>query len=147
MMDEKKEMNVYTGAEVRKYLLLKQELDVAQTKTKEQWKKIHDLEKLIEIDEEVLDDAANKFIRLGWKIVWHGIFIKVDADPSSFEVASATEWLNKYWKAKSRISSLRSELKELNGVQEKYCSDEAKARRKVSMYLELFPGIDSAVKS
>jgi len=143
MKDERQKNNVYTEAEVRKYQELVNEKNAAQERMSDQSAKAQVANDQLKKCKSILSEAPKRIIQCGWKFIWHGIFVKINADPITSEVRKETHWLNSYWEAKDNIVRLRKEVDAQHDLKSKAVARCNEATRKVNMYLELFPGIDS----
>ena len=136
--------NVYTEAEIRKYQELVEEMNDAKERMSNQAVNARVADKRLEECKAILSEAPKRIIQCGWKILWHGIFVKINADPDTREIRKETQWLNSYWEARDNFVLLRNEVDAQHDLQSKAIARCNEATRKVNMYLELFPGIDSA---
>ena len=143
-MKDERTTNVYTDAQIRKYQELVEESEIAQKKADECKMEVSQTTQKLEVYAKILKNPAKKFILIGWKMFWHGIFIMIKADPSSDNAQFYTNLLNDYWKAKGKIDEVRKVLK---SQREEYAECNIRAQqshRKVQAYLVIFPDIDTA---
>ena len=139
----KVESRLYTDDEIRRYQSFVEENKEKQKIFAESEDKLLEITKQVSKCRELLEKPAKRFIKLGWKTLWHGIFIGIGANPDSSELQELLKEGMEFWNARVNISRLCEEREIISQQHNKAQSELYDVQEKVRMYWKLFPGIES----